>query len=223
MLKKKKKDITLLLYIILIVLLATSCIALYFRYRYQKAQNDLLNVHTRLNMLTQSLAVRQSSETEADKTDNSDIHLIEKIEDDETKAFKRYMEDYLLTLDQLSKKVYMVPLSILESDAYTRLQERITHNEAIKSDDPLWEQLHDAIRKASPDFDKKLNLLSRGQLNTEEFHTILLIKAGIKPAIQRRLFCRELSTITNRRTSIGIKLIGKKCVPSIVDTLIQNL
>ena len=214
--ERKKGFITSLLYLVLTLLLAALLIASYFRYRYIKSKNDLLDVNTRLNILTQSLSANNTT---------SKIRTFETrdTEDEETKVFKHYMEEYLKSLDQLSKKTYLVPLNILESDVYAQLQYKIAHDEIIKDNDIIWEQLHATIRKASPDFDKKIHILSGGQLNTEELHTILLIKTGIRPSIQCRLFGRHLSTITNRRTSIGKKLIGKKCNPSTVDALIQNL
>ena len=202
------------------VIMAALCVILFLRYRYQKSKNELFGVNYRMNVLNKAFKIKSSKALPADEASQT-----EKVYDCdiETEAYRNDLKEYLESLDKLSTKKYTVPTTILDSEAYKLLQKKITCKETVNDHNPIWKELHEEICKVSPYFDRKLKALSTEQLSTEEFHTILLIKIGIRPSDQGHIFSRQISTISHRRKAIGKKLIGGKLSPALVDTLIQNL
>ena len=200
------------------VIMATLCVILFLRYRYQKSKNELFDVNYRLNVLNKAFEIKSSNTSPSDESSHSDVD-----DDREAIAYRTELNEYIESLDKLSEKRYAVPECILNSQTYVHLKNAISQNRAISDNDPIWDELLELICRVSPDFDKKIRILSEGRITTEEFHTILLIKAGIKPAEQSKVFGREACTITFRRRTIGEKIINGKLSPALVDRLIQNL
>ena len=202
------------------VIMAILCVILFLRYRYQQSKNELFNVNYRLNVLNKAFEIKSSKTSTADDSSHSDSDVDG---DREATAYRTDLNEYIESLDKLSEKRYFVPDRILNSETYVRLKNAISQNRVINDNDQIWDELLELICKVSPDFDKKIRILSEGRITTEEFHTILLIKAGIKPAEQSKVFGREACTITFRRRTIGEKIINGKLSPALVDKLIQNL
>ncbi len=218
--ENKKRTLSIILAVTISALMGAFGMIMYLRYRYQKSKTDLLDVNYRLNLLNKACSIKSSNTHHAGDTSQSEDNIND---DQEITEYRNELNEYIRSLDQLSKKRYSIPESILCSEVYAKLKNAISQNKTLNDNDPIWDELHELIKKVSPDFDKKIRTLSSGRITIEELHTIFLIKAGVRPSDQCKLFGRHASTITFRRTSIGKKIMCGKLNPSLVDTLIQNL
>ena len=99
------------------------------------------------------------------------------------------------------------------------LQERIEKCKIIQDSDQLWDETEKVVTLCSPDFRKKLNLLTSGHLTVIDYHTALLLKCGIKPSQMAILVGRSQGTIVSRRETLGRKILGEKMGLAIVETL----
>ena len=118
---------------------------------------------------------------------------------------------------------YNVPATILQSDAYCKLQERVEKRKIIQDSEQLWDEVEKIVTSCSPDFRQKLNLLTSGNLTVIDFHTALLLKCGIKPSNMAILVGRSQGSIVSRRETLGRKIVGEKLTLAIMDRIIQSL
>lgn len=129
----------------------------------------------------------------------------------------------LLKIAVNSNDRYNVPVIILQSDAYCKLQESVEKGKIIDSSDPIWEEIENVVTSCSPNFRRKLNLLTSGHLTVIDFHTALLLKCGIKPSHMAIITGRSQGSIVSRRETLGKKILGGKMGLAIVDRVIQSL
>ena len=111
--------------------------------------------------------------------------------------------------------------SILESDVYEALQQKICNGDIINESNPIWDYLEKTIAHSSPKFKSRLYVLAGGELKPSDLHMAMLIKCGVSPANIATLVGRSKSTITFRRKDMGRKLFDREMDANSVDRLIR--
>lgn len=112
---------------------------------------------------------------------------------------------------------------ILKSKMYKDLQEKIKNREGLSDKDAFWNKIEETILKSSPDFKRRLELLSGGKLRTSDYRMAMLVKCGITPTETSVLVHKSKSTISNRRKKLMEICIGKEINYKLVDEIIRCL
>ncbi len=112
---------------------------------------------------------------------------------------------------------------ILRSDAYSRLQTLIANESELQDNDKLWNELEKTVLQSSPSFKKTLQLLAGSKLTTADIHTSILIKCDVTPTQMAILFNRTKGSISSRRESLCIKILGEKLGIKTIDGVIKLL
>ncbi len=101
------------------------------------------------------------------------------------------------------------------------LQQRM----AVDTDRPLnkdeWQQLEQQVNEHYPDFTRRL--FSFRQLNEQEYHVCLLLKAGAAPAAIALLTAHSKQSVTNSRSRLFEKTFGRKGTTAEWDEFIKTL
>lgn len=112
---------------------------------------------------------------------------------------------------------------ILQSSIYKRLLEIIDSGKSISDEDEFWDKLRKLITKSNPSFIEKIKILVGRNLKAHELHTLYLIKCGISQTQMSKLMSKTPTTISSRRESLCIKLIGRKIDLKVFDGIIRCL
>ncbi len=211
--------VSFLLIVILIFL------ALVFRNRNQKRIIELheaLDNIKDLKMKLNSQKTNEHLEKEQHNTKESiesESQTLESKEHDLREQIKKELLSLYTNVD-IDKSVSM---TILQSNAYQKLQNRINENGELKEEDTLWAEIEETILKSSPDFNKRIMILSLGKLSNTELRTAMLIKFGIKPTQIANLMGRSPATIGSRREVLCQKFLDEKLGPKVIDAVIRIL
>lgn len=116
------------------------------------------------------------------------------------------------------------PLSraIVDSIAYKEFLRHIKEEKPV-TDERLWKNIEKLILADSPDFLKKLKLLSRDRLTLSEYQTALLVRLRFNPSQMSILLGRSLNTISSRRGFLSMKLFEQNVGTKIIDRIIRSL
>lgn len=136
---------------------------------------------------------------------------------------RRQLIDELTAVCDSKKKRLPLSSEIGNSRAYAELQEHIKEKRAIPDTSPLWGELHSVIIEASPNFDRRLQLLSPGKIKTDAYRIMLLIKCGVTPTQLCVLIGRAKGTLSTRRRILGLKFTDNEISPTMFDNLIYAL
>lgn len=135
---------------------------------------------------------------------------------------RRLIDELTAVCDSKKKRLPLSP-EIGKSQAYAELQEHIKEKQAIPDTSPLWGELHSAIIEASPNFDRRLQLLSPGKIKTDAYRIMLLIKCGVTPTQLCVLIGRAKGTLSTCRRILGLRFTDSEISPTMFDNLIYAL
>ena len=135
---------------------------------------------------------------------------------------RRLIDELTAVCDSKKKRLPLSP-EIGNSRAYAELQNYIKEKRAIPDTSPLWGELHSVIIEASPNFDRRLQLLSPGKIKTDAYRIMLLIKCGVTPTQLCVLIGRAKGTLSTRRRILGLKFTDNEISPTMFDNLIYAL
>ena len=135
---------------------------------------------------------------------------------------RRLIDELTAVCDSKKKRLPLSP-EIGNSRAYAELQEHIKEKRAILDTSPLWGELHSVIIEASPNFDRRLQLLSPGKIKTDAYRIMLLIKCGVTPTQLCVLIGRAKGTLSTRRRILGLRFTDSEISPTMFDNLIYAL
>ena len=135
---------------------------------------------------------------------------------------RRLIDELTAVCDSKKKRLPLSP-EIGNSRAYAELQNYIKEKRVIRDTSPLWSELHSAILAASPNFDRRLQLLSPGKIKTDAYRIMLLIKCGVTPTQLCVLIGRAKGTLSTRRRILGLKFTDNEISPTMFDNLIYAL
>lgn len=204
--EKSKGRIQSWLVCAIVLILIVSLIILYLKNRNQK---NLLQLHIALETI--------------DKLKN-DIDSIDYKAEDSNLDVKVLREKLLANIGKLDGSTRIdVPISILQSQVYTTLQDYIYQKKGISDNNDIWTELETVVLSSSPNFKKYILALSNGSISSSDYRTALLIKCNISPTNMSYLFHLTRTSINSRRTSLSKKLFGELMNPKLSDELIRSL
>ncbi len=135
---------------------------------------------------------------------------------------RRLIDELTAVCDSKKTRLPLAP-EIGNSRAYAELQNHIKEKQVIPDTSPLWGELHSAILAASPNFDRRLQLLSPGKIKTDAYRIMLLIKCGVTPTQLSFLIGRAKGPLSTRRRILGLKFTDNEISPTMFDNLIYAL
>lgn len=220
----KKRVIERCLAISVIVLLLAIIAVIYYR---NKSNRTLIKLRSALDnsrelrkQLEAGDAKGEDSGRESEPTAESAAEVTSGVT---AEYLRRQLIDELTAVCDSKKKRLPLSPEIGNSRAYAELQEYIKEKRAIPDTSPLWGELHSAIIEASPNFDRRLQLLSPGKIKTDAYRIMLLIKCGVTPTQLSVLIGRAKGTLSTRRRILGLKFTDNEISPTMFDNLIYAL
>lgn len=211
------------LYCISIVLLLMGTVILFLK---NKNANDRLKLHAALEnveRLRQSLEDKRNLDNKTTSHAEKEITVSTVKKTESTEELREKLRKNLYEIYSNNINRTAIDLLILESETYAKLQKLATDGEFIADNSNLWTELENLVLECSPDFIKKLRLLTVGNLTIYDLHTALLIKCGIQPTQMSVLLNRSKGTIVSRRESLCMKVFDEKLGTKVIDSIIRLL
>ena len=214
--QKEKEKFLKWLYIISIVVVVLVITILALNIGRKKQQLRLHEALDNISKLKASLSNHSS-------TDNSDSGLKEIAKEMTTESLRNRLRDDLLSIYNKDKKQGEIPSAILKSEAYKELQSYVGGGKVIPLDSLLWEQMEAAVMECSPNFKYNLQLLTGGNLSSQDYRLALLIKCGVTPTQMISLLGRTKGTVSYRREALCYKVFDQKLGSKVIDGIIRLL
>lgn len=225
---EKKRMIERWLALSVIVLLLAIIAVIYYR---DKSNRTLIRLRSALDgsrklrkQLEAGDAKGEDSGQESEPTAESAAELSAEVTTEATaEDLRRQLIVELTAVCDSKKKRLPLSPEIGNSRAYAELQNYIKEKRAIPDTSPLWGELHSVIIEASPNFDRRLQLLSPGKIKTDAYRIMLLIKSGVTPTQICVLIGRTKGALSSRRRILGLKFTDNEISPTMFDNLIYAL
>lgn len=214
--QKEKEKFLKWLYIISIVVVVLVITILALNIGRKKQQLRLHEALDNISKLKASLSNHNS-------TDNSDSEPKVIAKETTTESLRNRLRDDLLSIYNKDKKQGEIPSAILKSEAYKELQSYVAGGKVIPLDSLLWEQMEAAVMECSPNFKYNLQLLTGGNLSSQDYRLALLIKCGITPTQMISLLGRTKGTVSYRREALCYKVFDQKLGSKVIDGIIRLL
>lgn len=214
--QKEKEKFLKWLYIISIVVVVLVITILALNIGRKKQQLRLHEALDNISKLKASLSNHSS-------TDNSDSGSKEIAKETTTESLRNRLRDDLLSIYNKDKKQGEIPSAILKSEAYKELQSYVAGGKVIPLDSLLWEQMEAAVMECSPNFKYNLQLLTGGNLSSQDYRLALLIKCGVTPTQMISLLGRTKGTVSYRREALCYKVFDQKLGSKVIDGIIRLL
>lgn len=219
--EKKNKVLTNCLWAFFVILLLSLVCILYLKYRNKSHQLQIQQTNEIVNQLREELKYYEAelSKNISEYISRPDIDTTSpKIQQLREKLFEKYK-----SLSSALKTRYVVPNTILESEAYKKIQKFIKDDRVIPDSNPVWQELENAISETSPDFIHLLRVLSNGSISKQEIYLTLLIKCGISTTNIAKLLGITKQGIVYRKNNIINKIFGEKLERGAFDSIIHLL
>lgn len=213
--EQKFKNIKIIVWILVtffaISILTISGIVLLYRYRKAKRETN--------NLKALNIAERLKEEINSSKNDFGHSSHDIKIEFPEIKH--RVLRQIKAIRNQ--KPETMVAKTIIDSDVYKTLREKIDKRSCIVETEDIWNSINGIIESASPGFNERLELLTDGRITATERKVAHLMKFGFSPMEISVLMSRGRNTISSQRRSLANKISKEKDILSSLNAVIVLL
>ncbi len=217
---KSKESLARVIYITLSLLAVVIILTVIILYRYRTKQVQYLLAIRNLNELRKELEKEHSIHSaNADINTSGEYDISADINLDNLRI---QLRKELLNLNYSIEKAD-ISSSIIASDTYISLLNRIESNTILRDNDPLWNDLESIVLSVSNNFKNHLLILTCGQLKLQDYRISLLIKCGIAPSKIAILLGRARNSISTQRESLSIKLLGEKVGTKAIDNIIRYL
>ena len=223
---EKKRTVERWLTVSVILLLVLTTVVLYYRNRSNKARLELHQALERWHSLAELLDRKQNEMLKKSTTEEQNKEQMDNESSGERESVESLRDRLLNELNSLCRtRKNRKPLSpvIAESKAYASLMTYIAEGRTISDSSPLWEELHKVVSKASPDFDKRVQLLSGGKVKEIDLRIMLLIKCGVTPSQLSTLVAKSKATLSYHRKMLGLQWLDNDLDPRLIDNLIYDL
>ena len=201
---------------IFFVMLATS---LFLKFR---NRDRLRELHLAVESLNGGMAQQMNSrEAEASAGENM-APLTSAAGTDRLKEIQEELRERLLAEAEAGADPVLSP-AIAQSEAYDSVRTMIQEGRCVQFEDDIWSGLEVAVLAASPDFKKKLQILTGNRFTTVDYHTALMIKCQIAPTQMAALTGRSKGAIMSRRESLCTRIYDRKLGTKTFDTVIRLL
>lgn len=187
-----------------------------------------LNINRKKQQLRLHEALDNVSELKSSLNNNSSADSSESQPKDiaketTTESLRNRLCSELLGIYNKDKRQVEIPSAILKSEAYKELQSYVASGKIIPLDSQLWEQVESAVIESSPNFKYNLQLLTGGNLSSQDYRMALLIKCGITPTQMISLLGRTKGTVSYRREALCYKVFDQKLGSKVIDGIIRLL
>ena len=221
---EKKRMIERWLALSVIVLLLAIIAVIYYR---DKSNRTLIKLRSALDssrelrkQLEAGDAKGEDSGPESEPTAESAAEVAAEVTAADLR--RRLIDELTAVCDSKKKRLPLSP-EIGNSRAYAELQDYIREKRMIPEASPLWGELHSVILTASPNFDRRLQLLSPGKIKGDAYRIMLLIKCGVTPTQLCVLIGRTKGALSSRRRILGLKFTDSEISAAMFDNLIYAL
>ena len=211
---EKKRNVERWLALSVVILLLAIIAVIYYR---DKSNRTLIKLRSALDS---SRELRKQLETGDAKAKASEPLAAAEVTAED---LRRQLIDELTAVCDSKKKRLPLSPEIRNSRAYEELQEHIVEKRMIPDGSPLWGELHSVIIEASPNFDRRLQLLSQNKIKTDAYRIMLLIKCGVTPTQLVILVGRTKGALSNRRRILGLKFTDSEISAAMFDNLVYAL
>lgn len=214
--QKEKNKFLGWLYIISIVAVILVITVLALNINRKKQQ---LRLHEALDNISElKSSLNNNSSADSSESQPKDI-----AKETTTESLRNRLRSELLGIYNKDKRQVEIPSAILKSEAYKELQSYVASGKIIPLDSQLWEQVESAVIESSPNFKYNLQLLTGGNLSSQDYRMALLIKCGITPTQMISLLGRTKGTVSYRREALCYKVFDQKLGSKVIDGIIRLL
>lgn len=227
--KKRSLERWLTVSVILILVLAT--VVLYHRNRSNRTRLELHQALERWRSLAeqldrehdeaqkQAMAENQTNE----KQTKAQVKNLSSPEGESVESLRYRLANELNSLCRTRKNRKPLSPVIAESKAYASFMACVAEDRAVPISSPLREELHRVVSKASPDFDKRVQLMSGGKVKVIDLRIMLLIKCGVTPSQLSTLVAKSKATLSYHRKMLGLQWLDNDLDPRLIYNLIYDL
>lgn len=199
------------------VVLCLVSLLFILKYRSAKRINELTDIINHLRRFSENLTEIQISPSLTSKRktiliSSEEENLREKLRAQLLSLYRQH-ENAEVELDS----------RIRESCVYSDIQQLINDNKCIVDSDDTFIRLEELIEKVSPNFKRKINLLTGGRLSNENYRMTLLLKCQIPPSKIAQLVSREKNSISSRRRKLCRDIFDEDLGPTVYDGIIRFL
>lgn len=177
----------------------------------------------RLHEALDNISELKSSLNNNSSADSSESQPKDIAKETTTESLRNRLRSELLGIYNKDKRQVEIPSAILKSEAYKELQSYVASGKIIPLDSQLWEQVESAVIESSPNFKYNLQLLTGGNLSSQDYRMALLIKCGITPTQMIFLLGRTKGTVSYRREALCYKVFDQKLGSKVIDGIIRLL
>lgn len=147
----------------------------------------------------------------------------DKSNSDDVEKLRLKLREELLSICQSAPETYSTPSSILNSDVYGKIKQRINESKPISEESPIWKELEDTVLIDSPNFVTRLKLLCSGNYKYTDLHFALLLKCGLSSKDISILIGRGRSTVVYRKKILSSKIFEEVKEKGIIERIIRLL
>lgn len=112
---------------------------------------------------------------------------------------------------------------LLDSNEMKYMRKAIDKGMAISHKLSIWKDIEAMVIQSSPDFKNTLMTLSYGRMTDNEYQVALLSRFGIKPMDMAILIGRSRQAVSDRRSSLSLKIFEQPRMTEALDKLILRL
>ena len=219
---EKKRMIERWLALSVIVLLLAIIAMVYYR---DKSNRTLIRLRSALDGSRELRKQLEAGDAKGeDSGQESSAEVASEVAAEVTAAdLRRQLIDELTAVCDSKKKRLPLSPEIENSRAYAELQDYIREKRMIPEASQLWGELHSVILASSPNFDRRLQLLSPGKIKGDAYRIMLLIKCGVTPTQLVILVGRTKGALSGRRRILGMKFTDSEISAAMFDNLIYAL
>lgn len=208
-----RKHLIIIISIISVSLLLLIILLLILKYRNKSQKLRLHETLERLRQLENSIHSQKNSLYSRANEDTPDSNLTE------IKELQEKLKTKIAKILSDSHQTSEIFLLMMQSPAYSKLQQLISDKKALNDDNPLWEELEDSIYLYSEHFKERIQILLGRDITNYEYKVAILIKYGISPSNISSLLCKGRSTISYYRSSLKALKFDKDTDTTIDDII----
>lgn len=203
---KSRKQLTLWLFITIFFILIISIIFLSYRIKTNRA---IIKLHDTIDRLD-TIQHRAANPSQEINTISSSPKLLR--------------ERLKQKINQISSTpLEALPPTMINSKPFKSLLNYVEDKKFISDSNPIWKDLYDLILQNYPSFEANLYLLMGSHLKQHELQTIILIKCRITPSQMTYLLGKAKGSISSRRESLSVKILGERVNQKVIDFIINSL
>lgn len=215
--EKKKKEAWMFGGIVGLIAVVLAIIVLMLKIRNKRAIIELKNSLDDLAALQAMLGIKTEANDINQQSDNDNME-----ERDNVKSLREQFRSQLLSFSDGADEV-TIPKYICESAEYEQIRQFLAQGKSVPENHEIWDGLERLFNENNGDLNKKLRLLTGGDLKTHELHTIYLIKCGVNPSQLTTLLAKTKGTLSYRRRSLCVKIVGEELGPTVLDNIIRRM